>query len=312
MASPHGAPPLLEARGLVKRYGDREVVAGLDLECRERSVLGLLGPNGAGKTTTVRMLYGFAPKDAGAIRYHGKDFDAHRTEVKRTIGVCTQDDSLDYDFSVRENLLVYAGYFRPKVEDLDRRVDELLELFGLAEYAEASPHALSGGYKRRLLIARSIVHRPKILFLDEPTTGLDPSARVDVWELVDRLRADGMGIVLTTHYMDEAERLSDSILVLSEGKAVARGDARHVIGSLLGEHVLVVPESMPERPALEAFVRDELAKQTHVVLRELQVPLTARELVLVEERFPGVPLRVRPPSLDDLFLRLARSKGGAG
>src|SRR5690606_10432624 len=177
--------PLLQARGIVKTYGGKRVVDALDLECQAGHVLGLLGPNGAGKTTTLRMLYGFIEPEAGSISYDGLDFAEHRTRAKRWIGVCTQEDTLDYDFSVRQNLDVYARYFRPVDDDLDAHIDTLLRDFGLDEYRDASPHALSGGYKRRLLIARSVVHRPRILFLDEPTTGLDPKARVDVWALVD-------------------------------------------------------------------------------------------------------------------------------
>ncbi|MGB5286730.1 MAG: ABC transporter ATP-binding protein, partial [Polyangiales bacterium] len=225
---------ILEARGLTKSYGERLVVDHLDLSCRRGTVLGLLGPNGAGKTTTLRMLYGFVPPDEGAIQYAGKRFSENRAAAKRMIGVCTQDDSLDYDFTVAQNLRIYASYFRPRVEDLQDRVAELLDRFELAPHADASPHVLSGGFVRRLLIARSIVHRPSVLFLDEPTTGLDPSARLDVWELVDALRAEGLAIVLTTHYMDEAERLSDELLVIHEGRKVAYGEPHRVIDSVLG------------------------------------------------------------------------------
>ena len=185
-----GDAPLLEAEGLVKSYGGRPVVDDLSLRCPARSVLGLLGPNGAGKTTTLRLLYGFIRPEAGSIRYRGEDFATQRSALKRGIGVCTQDDTLDYDFTVAQNLYVYAGYFRPTVRDLRGRVRELLDRFDLASYADASPRALSGGFKRRLLIARSIIHRPHVLFLDEPTTGLDPKARVAVWEL-DRPNAAG-------------------------------------------------------------------------------------------------------------------------
>ena len=246
---------ILEARGLTKKYGDRVVVDRLDLRCRRGAVLGLLGPNGAGKTTSLRMLYGFVPPDAGEIYYEGKRFSEHRAEAKRSIGVCTQDDSLDYDFTVAQNLLIYASYFRPKVERLEARVSELLDRFGLTPYAHSSPHVLSGGFIRRLLIARSIVHQPKVLFLDEPTTGLDPSARLDVWELIDGMRAEGLAIVLTTHYMDEAERLSDELLVIHEGRNVAHGEPHHVIDSVLGDHVIIVPRGEPARAEIETWLR---------------------------------------------------------
>ena len=303
------AAAILEARGLTKSYGGRTVVDRLNLDCRPGSVLGLLGPNGAGKTTTLRMLYGFVPPDAGVIAYLGKDFAKHRADAKRMIGVCTQDDSLDYDFTVEQNLLIYASYFRPRVADLASRVAELLDRFELAPYAKASPHVLSGGFVRRLLIARSIVHRPSVLFLDEPTTGLDPNARLDAWELIDAMRSDGLAIILTTHYMDEAERLSDELLVIHEGRDVAHGEPHAVIGSLLGDHVVVVPRHEPARDQIEAWLGGRGAEQVATVLGELRIPVTKEDLLALSSEFEGATWRVRPPNLDDLFIALARRNG---
>ncbi len=300
---------ILEARDLTKSYGNRVVVDHLDLSCRRGTVLGLLGPNGAGKTTTLRMLYGFVPPDEGTIYYGGRRFSENRAEAKRMIGVSTQDDSLDYDFTVAQNLLIYASYFRPRVENLEGRVAELLEHFDLTPYADASPHVLSGGYVRRLLIARSIVHRPSVLFLDEPTTGLDPSARLDVWELIDGMRADGLGIVLTTHYMDEAERLSDELLVIHEGRDVVHGEPHRVIDSVLGDHVIIVPRAEPAREAIAAWLRDRGAEQVATVLGELRVPVSKEDLAALTARFGEATWQVRPPNLDDLFIALARRNG---
>jgi len=226
--------PLLEAHGLVKRLGGRLVVDGVDLVCHAGQVLGLLGPNGAGKTTTLRMLYGFLSADAGTIRFEGVDVARDLGRFKRQLGVCTQDDTFDGDFTVRQNLEIAATYFRPRPAAIARRVGELLERFALTPYAGDKPEALSGGFRRRLMIARALVHAPRLLFLDEPTTGLDPQARVAVWDLVNRLRAEGLGIVLTTHYMDEAERLSDALTVLARGRVVAHGTPKSVLGDMLG------------------------------------------------------------------------------
>jgi len=300
---------ILEARGLTKRYGERAVVDRLDLSCRRGTVLGLLGANGAGKTTTLRMLYGFVPPDEGAIYYRGQRFDEHRVEAKREIGVCTQGDSLDYDFTVAQNLFIYASYFRPKVPDLQTRVAELLDRFELARYAEQSPYVLSGGFVRRLLIARSIVHRPSVLFLDEPTTGLDPSARLYVWELIDGLRAEGLAIVLTTHYMDEAERLSDELLVIHEGRRIAHGEPHRVIDDVLGDHVVIVPRGEPAREDIAAWLRARGAHEVATVLGELRVPVSKEDLVALTGRFPDATWQVRPPNLDDLFIALARRNG---
>jgi lipooligosaccharide transport system ATP-binding protein len=300
---------ILEARGLTKSYGDKVVVDHLDLTCCRGTVLGLLGANGAGKTTTLRMLYGFVPSDEGSIHYAGKPFDENRAEAKRSIGVCTQDDSLDYDFTVAQNLFIYASYFRPRVHDLERRVAELLDRFDLAEYADASPRVLSGGFVRRLLIARSIVHRPRVLFLDEPTTGLDPSARLDVWELIDNMRAEGLAIVLTTHYMDEAERLSNELLVIHEGRSVAHGEPHRVIDTVLGDHVIIVPRVEPAREEIAAWLRARGAEEVATVLGELRVPVSKEDLVELTARFTDASWQVRPPNLDDLFIALARRNG---
>src|SRR5919201_3258135 len=245
---------LLEAHGLVKHLGGRRVVHGVDLVCHAGQVLGLLGPNGAGKTTTLRMLYGFLTADAGTIRFEGADVVGDVGRFKRHLGVCTQDDTFDGDFTVRQNLEIAATYFRPRPTHVQRRVDELLERFALATYAADKPEALSGGYRRRLMIARALVHRPRLLFLDEPTTGLDPQARVAVWDLVNGLRAEGLGIVLTTHYMDEAERLSDALTVLAQGKVAAHGTPKSVLGDMLGEHVVVLEANDPTMAAVGAWL----------------------------------------------------------
>lgn len=287
-----------------RRYEQTVAVNGVSFTVQPGELVGFLGPNGAGKTTTLRMLYGLLEPEEGVIRYGGKDFAPHRTELRRLIGVCTQDDTIDYDFTVEQNLRVYASYFRPKVEDLETRIQELLTRFGLKEYAHASPRTLSGGYKQRLLIARSVIHRPRILFLDEPTTGLDPRARVDVWELIDGMRTDGMAIVLTTHYMEEAERLSDELVVLSKGKAVARGTTASIVGGLLGEHIVVVAADQPRHEQMEAWARAQ-GLPVLTVLGELRLPVKADTLRAFTEAFGDAKFSVRAPSLDDLFLLLS-------
>jgi ABC-type multidrug transport system ATPase subunit len=297
--------PLLEARGLVKRLGGRVVVNGVDLVCHAGQVLGLLGPNGAGKTTTLRMLYGFLTADAGAIRFDGADVACDLVRFKRQLGVCTQEDTFDSDFTVRENLAIAATYFRPRPTDLDARVDELLERFGLATYAADKPEALSGGFRRRLMIARALVHRPRLLFLDEPTSGLDPHARVAVWDIVNRLRADGLGIVLTTHYMDEAERLSDTLTVLAEGKVVAHGTPKSVLGDMLGEHVLVASADDLAPSALAPWLARHRLGEPVAVLGAWHLPLSAEQLADFARSYPDLRYEVRPPNLDDLFLELA-------
>ena len=300
-----GMTPLIDARGLVKRLGGALVVNGVDLQCHAGQVLGLLGPNGAGKTTTLRMLYGFLTADAGEIRFEGVDVSRDMARFKRQLGVCTQEDTFDGDFTVRENLTIAATYFRPRPTEVGRRVDELLERFALAPYAGIKPDALSGGFRRRLMIARALVHRPRLLFLDEPTTGLDPQARVSVWDLVNGLRAEGLGIVLTTHYMDEAERLSDALTVLARGKVVAQGTPKSVLGDMLGEHVVVLAAEPATAPAVAAWLRSRGSGDPLTVLDTWHLPLSGEQLADFARAFPALRYEVRPSNLDDLFLKLA-------
>ncbi len=297
--------PVLRATGLVKQFAGRRVVDGVDLRCRAGQVLGLLGANGAGKTTTLRLCYGFLQPDAGEIRIAGINRRVNPEAASRQVGVCTQDDTFDTDFTVRDNLEQVGRYFRPRPLALKAKVSALLERFGLDRYADAKPDILSGGYRRRLMLARALVHGPQLLFLDEPTTGLDPQARLEVWELIDTLRREGLGIVLTTHYMDEAERLSDELLVLCEGRTVATGPAPTVLGDLVGEHMLVLDAADPAMPAVREWAHQVSLPEPTRVLSTLHLALDGPKLAQFSARFGDLRFEVRPPTLDDLFLKLA-------
>ncbi|GAA1313131.1 ABC transporter [Planotetraspora silvatica] len=220
---------LISARGLVKRFGDFTAVDGIDLEVAPGEAFGFLGPNGAGKSSTMRMIGCVSTPTAGELRILGMDPVRDGTRIRARLGVCPQLDNLDPDLSVRENLTTYARYFGVSRAEARRRADELLEFVQLSDRANGKVEPLSGGMKRRLTIARAMVNEPDLVLLDEPTTGLDPQARHLVWERLFRLKQRGTTLVLTTHYMDEAEQLCDRLVVMDGGKIVAEGSPRALI-----------------------------------------------------------------------------------
>jgi lipooligosaccharide transport system ATP-binding protein len=236
------------AHGLVKSYGDIKAVDGIDFEVRPGECFGFLGPNGAGKTTTMKMIYGLAAVDGGELRVLGLDMQRRRREVKARLGVVPQEQNLDRELTVRENLTIQALYHgMPE----DGRIDELLDFTLLANRADGRPAELSGGMKRRLLIARALVNRPELVVLDEPTTGLDPQARLAVWGLLDRLRSEGVTLLVTTHYMEEAERICDRLVIMDEGRIVAHGSPaelkeRYGESSLEGVFLQITGHSLRE------------------------------------------------------------------
>ncbi|HXX11300.1 MAG TPA: ATP-binding cassette domain-containing protein [Burkholderiales bacterium] len=231
---------MLSLRAVRKAYGANEVVCGVDLELDAGECFGLLGPNGAGKTTTLRLALGLTDPDAGEIRLLGRAVPRHAREARLRVGVVPQSDNLDPDFTVFENLLVYGRYFGLRDRDIAARIPSLLEFAGLQARTDARIQTLSGGMKRRLSLARALINDPELIFLDEPTTGLDPQARHLIWERLKRLVAQGKTILLTTHFMDEAERLCRRLAVMDRGRIIAEGSPQQLIGRYIEPQVVEI------------------------------------------------------------------------
>ncbi len=299
--------PLFECRNLVKRYGDQTVVNDLSFAIAPGECLGVIGPNGAGKTTTIRMCLGLTAPDAGTIEAFGHQMPADALLIKQQLGVVSQMDTLDPDFTCAENLLVYGRYFGLSAQTIRPRIPELLDFAALAHKAHARPGELSGGMKRRLSLARALVNNPQLLLLDEPTTGLDPQARHLMWERLQALLQQGKSILLTTHFMDEAERLCSRLLVLDHGRKIAEGRPRELIAQHLEPDVIEV-----YGPGATTLARHD----DHTALRALAARVevsgdtvffyTVQALPLLAALSEHAHLRTlhRPANLEDLFLKL--------
>ncbi|MBL0944972.1 MAG: ATP-binding cassette domain-containing protein [Hydrogenophaga sp.] len=299
--------PLFEVTDLVKRYGDATVVNGLGFRIDPGECLGVIGPNGAGKTTTIKMCLGLTAPDAGRITAFGLDMPRDALAIKARLGVVAQMDTLDPDFNAEENLLVYGRYFGLADAAIRERIPRLLEFAALTHKAKARPGELSGGMKRRLSLARALVNDPQLLLLDEPTTGLDPQARHLMWERLQLLLQQGKSILLTTHFMDEAERLCSRLLVLDHGRKIAEGRPRELIAQHLEPDVVEVYGP----GALDIAQRDE-----HAALRALasRVEVSGETVFLYTAQAQPIlaalahqhALRTlhRPANLEDLFLKL--------
>ncbi len=293
---------IVQADALRKSYGALKAVEGISFAMSRGECLGLLGPNGAGKTTTIRMLYGYTPRDAGRLELFGLDIDRDMREIKRRIGICQQEDSLDPDLTVRDNLVGYARYFSIPVSRARERADDLLKFFALQGRARDRISVLSGGLKRRLMLARALMNNPELLILDEPTTGLDPQSRQLLWEKLAELKGRGLTILLTTHYMEEAARLCDRLVIVDHGRILVEGKPAELVRRQVGHSVL---EVMAPDPEVRGFLArqncriEDLGSRLMVYLDdgdELFLRLTS------EVRAEGCTLR--PATLEDLFLKL--------
>jgi len=296
---------VIEALEVEKRFGGQAAVDHLSFRVAAGECVGFLGPNGAGKTTTIKMLCGQAPLDRGQIRVRGVDVARDPRQVKARLGICPQEDNLDTDFRVRDNLLLYATYFGIPREVALARAAEWLRFVHLWERRDAEIRALSGGMRRALLLARSLINDPDILVLDEPTTGLDPQARHQVWNAIDELKARGVTLLLTTHYMDEAERLCDRLLIVDRGRLIAEGAPARLIEARVGSDVV---EAWGGAAALGRFTEGFAGEWERAGRRVCLFTDRAgvRPLIDRAEATAGIERVLhRPANLEDVFLRLA-------
>jgi lipooligosaccharide transport system ATP-binding protein len=298
-----GDDVILRVEGLRKSYGGNEVVRGLSFEIRRGDCFGLLGPNGAGKTTTLRCCLGLIDPDGGTIRMVGEDVPEAARQARIRVGVVPQMDNLDPDFTVRENLLIYGSYFGLRRTVLERRIPSLLEFAGLGSKRDVGIRTLSGGMKRRLTLARALVNDPELLILDEPTTGLDPQARHLIWDGLRQLMSQGKTILLTTHFMDEAERLATRLAVIDHGSMIACDTPRALLAHHVEREVIEVygdeAKTWADMHGRRLSKRLELAGETAFCYASDAQPLL-NDLATRA----GVQYLHRPANLEDLFIKL--------
>ena len=296
---------VVSAEGIVKRFGTLEVVQRVTFDIRPKECFGFLGPNGAGKTTMVNLLTSRSPITAGSIHVFGLDIEKHYRKIKEKIGIVPQEENLDPDLTVLENLVLYAGYFGVSRKKAKGRAAELLGFMQLTEKKDAKISSLSGGMKRRLLIARSMINQPKLVVLDEPTIGLDPQARHLVWNKLRALKEEGgVTMLLTTHYMEEAARLCDRLIIMDEGRIVAEGTPGALIDKHIGPQVVEIHDGSTSAVELEEIIQGLDVTIERVGNLQLLFTRDGKSLI---RRLSGVAsgrFLLRPATLEDVFFRL--------
>jgi lipooligosaccharide transport system ATP-binding protein len=298
---------LISATGLTKRFGSFTAVDGVDFKLRRGEAFGFLGPNGAGKSSTMRMIGCVSPPSGGTLSIFGLDPVTHGPAIRGRLGVVPQEDTLDVELTVRENLLIYGRYFGLPRDVIADRAARLLDFVQLTERAGDQVEPLSGGMKRRLTIARSLINEPEVLQLDEPTTGLDPQARHVVWDRLFRLKQQGVTLILTTHYMDEAEQLCDRLVVMDGGKIVAEGSPRELIETYSTPEVLELRFRIDDHDQAAQKVADVAAERIEVLADRILLYVADGDVTLAAVRGLGLePITslVRRSTLEDVFLRL--------
>jgi len=293
--------PAVRAEKLTKVFDELRAVDAIDFQIEEGECFGFLGPNGAGKSTTMRMMHCASPITSGKLEVLGMDVNDRSRDVKAVIGVAPQENNLDPDFTVRRNLTVYGRYFGLPKDVLEERADRLLEFMQLSEKRDERIQEISGGMKRRLIIARAMMNDPRLLILDEPTTGLDPQARHLIWEKVRELKRKKVTVILTTHYMDEAERLCDRLVIMDHGKIILEGRPRELIDKVIGTDVMEIDVPTDE---MEAYVKGQGWQYERTIDRLLIFTKEGQKVSAeLKERFAMSYYLIRNATLEDVFLR---------
>lgn len=296
---------VIVAENLKKRFGDFKAVDGVSFTVYQGEVFGFLGPNGAGKTTTMKMLQCTSPKSGGRLEVLGMEVDAHQRQIKSRLGVMPQETNLDPDFTVKQNLLVYARYFDIPGREAEQRAEELIDFLQLSEKKHTVIDLLSGGMKRRLLLARALINNPELLILDEPTLGLDPQARHLLWDKIKSLRQQGITVVLTTHYLEEAERLCDRLVIMDYGRILVEGRPSDIVREHIGTDIVETENTEEARACFEKQgAHFEVAGESLQVYTEHPEEVTG---ALLEECELG-SITVRRATLEDVFLKLTGKK----
>ncbi|MEY3149589.1 MAG: hypothetical protein RL029_863 [Actinomycetota bacterium] len=297
---------LISARGLTKKYGDFTAVDAIDFDVAKGESFGLLGPNGAGKSTTMRIIAATSQRSSGTISILGRDPEEHGPQIRAHLGVVPQQDNLDGELTVSENLFIYGRYFGLSKKFIRNKIEELLDFAQLQDKRDAKVEALSGGMKRRLTIARALVSEPDILMLDEPTTGLDPQARHILWDRLFRLKETGVTLVITTHFMDEAEQLCDRLVVMDKGRIMAEGSPLELIKQYSTKEVLEVRFGSDRNKEVAPILREMCSRIEELpdrILMYVEDGESLLEAITAKKLHPTTSL-VRRSSLEDVFLRL--------
>ena len=293
---------IIEARNMTKRYDGIVAVDDISFNIQPGECYGMLGPNGAGKTTTIRMIYGFSPMTAGDLKVFGLDLLKHLREIKSRIGVCQQENNLDPDLNLIENIEVYARFFNLSRNQAREKALSLLSFMSLSHRKDAKALELSGGMMRRMVLARALINDPELLILDEPTTGLDPQSRHQVWERLEELKKGGLTILLTTHYMDEASRLCDRLMIMDQGRILVEGKPSELVSQLVGHDIIEVAEPAA---ALRAYVEARRLTYEDFGHRMIIYEDNGHDLYhVISKQYCQEGCVLRMATLEDVFLKL--------